>query len=45
MSYKRGLAIVFGCAIAGVVAFAATYPRFYSPTVSPSASAAAPSAA
>lgn len=30
MSYKRGLAIVFGCAIAGLVAFAATYPRFYS---------------
>ncbi len=29
MSYKRGLAIVFGCAIAGLVAFAATYPRFY----------------
>ncbi|CAH2780817.1 MAG: Putative transmembrane protein [uncultured Caballeronia sp.] len=30
MSYKRGLAIVFGCAIAGLVAFAATYTRFYS---------------
>jgi hypothetical protein len=30
VSYKRGLAIVFGCAIAGLVAFAATYPRFYS---------------
>jgi hypothetical protein len=42
VSYKRGLAIVFGCAIAGVVAFAATYPRFYSPTLSPNASAAAP---
>ncbi|WP_244815683.1 DUF3106 domain-containing protein [Caballeronia sp. Lep1P3] len=44
MSYKRGLAIVFGCAIAGVIAFAATYPRFYSPTAAP-ASAAAPSSA
>jgi hypothetical protein len=30
VSYKRGLAIVFGCAIAGLVAFAATYPRFLS---------------
>ncbi|KMQ80645.1 putative transmembrane protein [Candidatus Burkholderia pumila] len=40
MSYKRGLAIVFGCAIAGIVAFAATHPRFYSATVaSPAASA------
>ena len=29
MSYKRGLAVVFGCAIAAVVSFAATYPRFY----------------
>lgn len=29
MSYKRGLAVVFGCAIAALVAFAATYPRFY----------------
>ncbi|KNH09125.1 putative transmembrane protein [Candidatus Burkholderia brachyanthoides] len=32
MSYKRGLAIVFGCAIAGLVVFAATYPRFYPAT-------------
>ena len=41
MSYKRGLAVVFGCAIAAVVSFAATYPRFY-----PSAlSVAAPMAA
>lgn len=40
MSYKRGLAIVFGCAIAGLVAFAATYPRFYShPSSAPAASA------
>ena len=29
MSYKRGLAVVFGCAIAAAVAFAATYPRFF----------------
>ncbi|MEZ0604860.1 DUF3106 domain-containing protein [Paraburkholderia sp. IW21] len=29
MSYKRGLAVVFGCAIAALVSFAATYPRFY----------------
>lgn len=49
MSYKRGLAIVFGCAIAGLVAFAATYPRFYStapaapsPVAAPSGGASAP---
>lgn len=36
MSYKRGLAVVFGCAIAALVSFAATYPRFYpSPTSVP----------
>ena len=29
MSYKRGLAVVFGCAIAAAVAFTATYPRFF----------------
>ncbi|CAH2791252.1 MAG: Putative transmembrane protein [uncultured Paraburkholderia sp.] len=29
MSYKRGLAVVFGCTIAALVSFAATYPRFY----------------
>lgn len=29
MSYKRGLAVVFGCAIAAAVALAATYPRFF----------------
>ena len=34
MSYKRGLAVVFGCAIAALVSFAATYPRFY-PSPSP----------
>ncbi|CAH2924281.1 MAG: Putative transmembrane protein [uncultured Paraburkholderia sp.] len=37
MSYKRGLAVVFGCAIAALVSFAATYPRFYP---SPSAAGA-----
>lgn len=45
MSYKRGLAIVFGCAIAGLVAFAATYPRFYSPTAATRPAAAAPGGA
>ncbi|WP_250499660.1 DUF3106 domain-containing protein [Caballeronia sp. GAWG1-5s-s] len=45
MSYKRGLAIVFGCAIAGLVAFAATYPRFYSSSATASVSAAAPNGA
>jgi hypothetical protein len=40
VSYKRGLAIVFGCAIAGLVAFAATYPRFYSPASATPAAAA-----
>jgi hypothetical protein len=29
VSYKRGLAVVFGCAIAAAVSFGATYPRFY----------------
>ena len=42
MSYKRGLAIVFGCAIAGLVAFAATYPRFYSTAGAPSSPLANP---
>jgi hypothetical protein len=31
VSYKRGLAVVFGSAIAAAVAFAATYPRFFAP--------------
>jgi hypothetical protein len=34
VSYKRGLAVVFGCTIAALVSFAATYPRFY-PSPSP----------
>jgi hypothetical protein len=41
VSYKRGLAVVFGCTIAALVSFAATYPRFYpgpSPTSTPAAS-------
>ena len=41
MSYKRGLAVVFGCAIAALVSFAATYPRFYPSVAAPSASAPA----
>jgi uncharacterized protein DUF3106 len=32
VNYKRGLAVVSGCVIAAVVAFAATYPRFHPPT-------------
>ncbi|WP_207001238.1 DUF3106 domain-containing protein [Trinickia mobilis] len=40
MSYKRGLAVLFGCAIAGLVAFAATYPRFCAqPAAAPAAGA------
>ncbi|HEY1997851.1 DUF3106 domain-containing protein [Paraburkholderia sp.] len=37
MSYKRGLAVVFGCAIAALVSFAATYPRFYPSAVTAAA--------
>ncbi|MFM0552760.1 DUF3106 domain-containing protein [Paraburkholderia sediminicola] len=40
MSYKRGLAVVFGCTIAALVSFAATYPRFY-PSPSPVSAPAA----
>ncbi|MGF6571032.1 putative Fe-S protein YdhL (DUF1289 family) [Paraburkholderia sp. GAS333] len=40
MSYKRGLAVVFGCTIAALVSFAATYPRFY-PNLSPASGATA----
>jgi hypothetical protein len=54
VSYKRGLAVISGCVIAAVVAFAATYPRFYPPAhalaqatpagaVAPQAKTAAPS--
>jgi len=35
VSYKRGLAVVFGCAIAAAVAFVATYPRFFEPAHAP----------
>lgn len=37
MSYKRGLAVLFGCAIATAVAFAATYPRFFGQAPAPQA--------
>ena len=40
VSYKRGLAVVFGCAIAALVSFAATYPRFYPSPSTASAPAA-----
>ncbi|MEC5406934.1 DUF3106 domain-containing protein [Paraburkholderia sp. MPAMCS5] len=40
MSYKRGLAVVFGCTIAALVSFAATYPRFY-PSSQPAGAPAA----
>ncbi|RFU43818.1 DUF3106 domain-containing protein [Paraburkholderia sp. DHOC27] len=42
MSYKRGLAVVSGCAIAALVSFAATYPRFYPNPVSAPAVNAGP---
>ncbi len=46
MSYKRGLAVVSGCAIAALVAFAATYPRFHPSAPSPAAApVGAPAAA
>jgi len=48
VSYKRGLAVVFGCAIAALVSFAATYPRFYPSTTAvpaPNALAGAPAKA
>ncbi|HVE06872.1 MAG TPA: DUF3106 domain-containing protein [Paraburkholderia sp.] len=41
MSYKRGLAVVCGCVIAALVAFAATYPRFYPPAHAPAQTAPA----
>jgi hypothetical protein len=48
VNYKRGLAVVSGCVIAAVVAFAATYPRFHPPApahVAAGTPASAPSAA
>ena len=42
MSYKRGLAVVFGCVIAALVSFAATYPRFYPSNPSAPATNAGP---
>ncbi|NML33096.1 DUF3106 domain-containing protein [Paraburkholderia antibiotica] len=50
MSYKRGLAVVFGCTIAALVSFAATYPRFHpgsvaTPTAGGAAAAHAPAPA
>jgi hypothetical protein len=44
VSYKRGLAVVSGCAIAALVSFAATYPRFYpsAPSAPAASNAGAP---
>jgi hypothetical protein len=43
VSYKRGLSVVFGCAIASAVAFTATYPRFFEHAPSrPAAGAVSP---
>jgi hypothetical protein len=39
VSYKRGLAVVFGCTIAALVSFVATYPRFH-PSPSPASNPA-----
>ncbi|PMS35995.1 uncharacterized protein DUF3106 [Trinickia symbiotica] len=44
MSYKRGLAVVFACAIASAVAFAATYHRFFAPPPAAAHAAAGASA-
>ncbi len=44
MSYKRGLAVVFACAIASAVVFAATYHRFFAPLPAPAHAAAGASA-
>lgn len=38
MSYKRGLAVVFGCVIAALVSYAATYPRFHPGAAAPALS-------
>ncbi|MDG0026090.1 DUF3106 domain-containing protein [Trinickia sp. Y13] len=40
MSYKHGLAVLFGCTIAAAVAFAATYPRFFERPNAPQAAGA-----
>jgi hypothetical protein len=40
VSYKRGLAVVSGCVIAALVAFAATYPRFHPAAPAPAAAPA-----
>ncbi len=40
MSYKRGLAVLFGCTIAAAVAFVATYPRFFERPSAPQAAGA-----
>ncbi|AIO66681.1 DUF3106 domain-containing protein [Burkholderia oklahomensis] len=44
MSQKRGLAVFFGCVIALIVAYAATYPRFH-PQPAAVAAASAPAVA
>jgi hypothetical protein len=41
VNYKRGLAVVFGCVIAALVSFAATYPRF-NPSPAPAAAPGVP---
>jgi Protein of unknown function (DUF3106) len=41
VNYKRGLAVVFACAIASAVVFAATYPRFFARPPQPAAHAGA----
>jgi hypothetical protein len=46
VSNKRGLAVVYGCVIAALVAYAATYPRFHPrPTAPATSSGAAPASA
>jgi hypothetical protein len=44
VSYKRGLAVVFACAIASAVVFGATYPRFFGETPAARPAGAPPSA-
>jgi hypothetical protein len=45
VSYKRGLAVIFACAIASAVVFAATYPRFFAARPAAARASAAPSPA